>query len=168
MDENTINRLLNQSFLLSEGKKWLKWIQKCVEVCLCFHLNRLPARGQADICFSLCRFRWWRPPLPDSKVFLRPDCGSSRGVEANFGDVFIPALSADRRRFLSAISNFCSPNLTDGGEKKKYQQTVRTHAGWHMQRNSGFCLAAEDKRSSLCGAGAERALRQTTAGLLLL
>lgn len=112
----------------------------------CFRLNPVSEAGLS------CE---WRPT------------GSSRDVEANFGEVSTPALRADRRRFLSAVSNFCSPNLMDGGEKK-HQQTVHKHTGSHRQQNSGCCLAAEDKPGSLFGTGAERALRQTTAGLLLL
>lgn len=107
-----------------------------------------------------------------SKAGLRRSCerrptGSSREVEENFGDLFIPALRADRRRFLSAISDVCAP-IFDGRRRDKIATDCSYACWWHTQRYSGFCLAAEDKLSSLFGTGAERALRQTTAGLLLL
>lgn len=63
-----------------------------------------------------------------------------------------------------AILKFTSPNLTNGGEKN-HQEML---AGSHMQHNLEFRLAAEDKLISLFGTRAERAFRQTAAGLLLL
>lgn len=94
-----------------------------------------------------------------SKVGLPRSCerrptGSSRGTEANFGDVFIPAFRADRRRFLSAISNLCSPNLTDGGEKKKQNNRlfvctlvgtcrVTVDPAWLLKTNPALSLGLE-------------------------
>lgn len=102
-----------------------------------------------------------------SQAGLRQNCerrptGSSREVEANFGDV--SSTWSGPSSLPLCHFKLLLDKLDGRTEERKNTNSlfVRT------QPHCGFWPAAGDQLSSPFGTGAERALRQTTAGLLLL